>query len=71
MRLTLPRDGDARVDVLDAGGRVVTTLFAGRLPAGASALGWDPRVAHVAAGVYTLRLRADAASASARVIITR
>ncbi len=70
VRLTLPRAvGDLRVDVLDARGRVVATLFRGALPAGASALAWTP--AHLPAGVYAVRAHGAGVDLAARVLVTR
>ena len=70
VRVTLPTPANARIEVLDVNGRVVATVFAGRLSAGASAVAWSPRDAHVPAGVYTLRLRAGDAMSATRLIVT-
>ncbi len=59
--VTLPRDGAARVTVVDAGGRCVATLCDGARTAGRSVLTWDGTVHGVRAanGVYTAQLRLD------------
>ena len=43
MRLSMPRRTDVRVDVFDAGGRLVKTLADGSYPAGPTDLHWDLR----------------------------
>jgi hypothetical protein len=59
LRVTLPAAGEARLDVLDVGGRRVRTLFAGRMLAGAREFSWDGRDEGgrmLATGVYWARL---------------
>ena len=53
--LSLGREGDVRVRVLDALGRTVAVLLNGPLPAGAHTLTWDGG-AGLASGVYVVRL---------------
>jgi len=59
VRLSMPSEGRAKVEVIDVQGRVVTTLFDGTLKAGARSFAWDdPAAARVPSGVYFLRLTA-------------
>ncbi len=74
VRLVLPREGSAVVDILDAAGRRVRRLESDRLPAGPSTLRWDGRNEGgrpVAAGVYFLRARASGASAIGKAVVVR
>jgi len=43
MRLSMPRQTNVRIDVFDAGGRLVKTLANGSYPAGPTDLHWDLR----------------------------
>lgn len=66
----LPRASDVRLDVFDAGGRLVRTLLDGALPAGKHEAMWtgaDQSGHRVDAGVYFYRLRAGTFMASRRV----
>ena len=65
--LTIPREGDVTVDVLDALGRVVAVLHEGPLVAGRHPLVWD---ASAAPGVYTLRVRGDTRVSTRRFVLT-
>jgi hypothetical protein len=53
---TLPDGGDARVEVLDVGGRRVTLLADGATGAGAHSLRWSMHDGGSGAGVYFVRL---------------
>ena len=53
---TLPREGRARLSVVDVKGRTVAVLAEGVLPAGQHATRWDST--HVAPGIYLLVLEA-------------
>ncbi|HEX7078118.1 MAG TPA: carboxypeptidase regulatory-like domain-containing protein [Candidatus Eisenbacteria bacterium] len=58
---TMPREGAARLAVIDVRGRVVIVWSAGDLPAGVRTIDWDLRGAHGArlpAGVYYVLLEA-------------
>jgi len=59
VRVSMPEDGDARLEILDVQGRVVSSLFTGRMSAGIRELSWDPAtVRGFASGVYFFRLTA-------------
>jgi flagellar hook assembly protein FlgD len=64
-----------RAEVVDVAGRRVSPLFEdGVLAAGAHRLRWDGRDAsghRVAAGVYLIRISADAATAVHRIVVIR
>ena len=69
LALTLPRAGDVRAAIFDAGGRRVRALAEGRFAAGASTLTWDgrdDRGGRVRAGLYFVRV-----SAAGRVLTRR
>lgn len=60
--LTMPREADVRIDLLDLRGRRVATLVDERLPAGRHALAWDASgraAAELPSGVYFLGLTAE------------
>jgi len=66
-------DASARIDlrIFDLRGRLVRTLDAGRLEAGAHRLSWDGTDAHgreVTSGVYIVGLRADSVTLDQRKI---
>ena len=72
--LELPRAGDARVEVLDLGGRHVRTLHSGAAPAGAMSLVWDGLGEHgraMPAGLYFIRAASGGESAHVKVAIAR
>ena len=72
--LALPRDGDARVDVHDITGRLVRTVFEGRLAAGQREFVWDGRDAAdatVPAGLYFIGARVDGRVYAVRVTRVR
>ncbi len=71
----LKREGNAELDVFDAGGRLVRRLDSGSVSAGLHSLDWDGRDdagAPLAAGIYLVRLVRDSgAPATRRFVITR
>jgi len=67
----VPKAGPVSVDVVDATGRVVRSVTSGTSAAGRFTKTWDGRDDAgrvVAAGVYVVRLRAGAKTASARLV---
>jgi hypothetical protein len=59
--LELPAEVPARLAIYDVGGRLVQTLYAGRLRAGAHRFVWNaPAGAHVASGIFFLELQTPA-----------
>ncbi len=72
---SLPRDGTARLFVVDLAGRRVRTLLDGRaLAAGSHEWVWDgadDRGARVAPGVYAVRLESALGTASRKVHLLR
>ncbi len=74
VRLSLAREADARVDVLDISGRLVRTLVNASVAAGDRAFDWDGRDAHgvaVAPGLYVVSARAVGEVRTARVVVLR
>lgn len=72
--LTLPRDGRARVEIFDAGGRRVQTLVDEELPAGRHGLTWDAasgEAARLPSGVYLLGAVVDGAREVRRFVLLR
>ena len=72
IRFDLARDANLNVDVYDAAGRRVQSLFAGRQPAGSHAFEWrgtDAGGRRVANGIYFVRVRAGAESGTGRVAV--
>ncbi len=69
----VPHRGDShQVEVYDAGGRAVRTLFSGERAVGDYELEWDGRDAggaRVASGVYFVRLRAGGATQATRKLV--
>lgn len=72
-RFSLPREGQARAEVLDAQGRRVASLVDERLSAGSYAASWDGRSngARAAAGVYYVRLSLPGFEGAKRIAIVR
>jgi hypothetical protein len=71
VRLALARDGDADLAIFDLAGRKVASLHTGALTAGAHAFDWhgrDDAGRHAPAGLYLVRLVADGAVESARMV---
>jgi hypothetical protein len=70
----LPRDGEAKLEILDVAGRVVRTLAVGALPAGRHHRTWDARDdagRDAAAGVYFYRLATASGAAVNRMVLVR
>jgi hypothetical protein len=65
---TLGRTGPVQVSAFDAAGRRCASLFSGRMNAGRQTIPLDTR--QLANGVYFLRLEAEAASHSTRLVIS-
>jgi len=62
LRLAMPVEGDAMIDIIDLQGRLVREVHRGKLPAGVHELRWDGRDMAgntMAPGVYMARLRTD------------
>ncbi len=69
---TLPREGDASVQVLDVAGRLVASLHQGTLAAGPHTLSWDGRTSKgvaAANGMYRVVLRADGVQAARSLVL--
>jgi hypothetical protein len=71
VEIVMPSDGDARLDVVDSRGRLVTTLHSGPLDRGHHGVTWDRRTngGLVPAGVYFLRLTAAAGSVARSIVV--
>jgi len=73
-RWSLPRDGEVRLAVYDAAGRLVRDLAKGRSTAGTHAGSWDLRDAtgrEVGAGLYFARIEAAGLARTTRIAVTR
>jgi len=71
---TLAAPGTAALEIYDVSGRLVRTLRAGKLPAGAHTLQWDGRNARgkaMPSGVYIYRLNAGKFTASKKMVLLR
>ncbi len=69
--LALPLAAPAEVEVFDAAGRLVRTLFSGRAESGALSLAWDgldDRGHRAGDGVYFVRARSAGATATRRLV---
>lgn len=72
--LAMPQNGTARLEVFDAGGRLVNTLFKGEMPAGYHVMTWsgcDDRGRAVASGMYYFRLSTDQGVTERKTILVR
>ncbi len=72
--LSMPSPGNARVDVFDVRGRLVTTLTSGTLPSGEHRLEWNgaDRSGHpVSAGIYFVRAQVDGWRSSKKLVLMR
>ena len=72
LEYAVPVAGHVSVDVYSSDGRLQRSLVDGIMPAGTSAIGWDGRSDRglsLPAGVYLVRVRSEAGSASSRVVI--
>ncbi len=74
LRYALPSASDVSLQVFDLGGRLVRTLVHAAQPAGSYVIDWDGRddaSRPLPSGVYLTQLKAGAAAATHKVIITR
>jgi hypothetical protein len=73
IRYVLPAAGAVRVDIVDVGGRLVTTLLESRQNAGSHAVTWDGHGSGraVAPGVYFYCVASEESFASGKIIYTR
>ena len=74
VRFALPRAGAVELQVFDASGRLVRTLWQGSLPAGPHAVAWsgdDDGGRRVGSGLYYCRLRAGEATERRAVVLLR
>lgn len=74
IRFGLPEAGNAQLRVMDLSGRVVTTLYNGRLAAGMHEIAWSSRDGEgraVASGVYFVQLVTPAGERSVRMLVAR
>jgi peptidase M23-like protein/flagellar hook capping protein FlgD len=74
LRLTMPRPGNAVIDILDPSGRRVRQFFRGSLGPGESAIPWDGRDemgARLPAGMYLVRVRAGADEARGKIVLVQ
>jgi hypothetical protein len=69
IRFSIPEAAHLRVTIVDASGRLVTTLLDAELPAGIHAIRWGDR--SVAAGVYFVRVVCGGHVLSRRTIVLR
>ncbi len=70
----MPRDGRVVLEVIDVGGRVVRTLVDEAKPAGRHSAAWngsDAAGAEVGQGVYFVRMRAGAFTATRKAVVLR
>lgn len=74
IELTGPVGAEAAARVYNAGGRLVATLFEGRLHEGSRRVVWDGTDSggrRVSSGVYFVRLESDGESSSSKVVVIR
>ncbi len=74
IRFTLERAGEARLTIYDANGRLVRTLAAGPLSAGAHGFSWDGRAdddSPVASGVYWVRVVAGDRTHGLKLVVVK
>lgn len=74
IHIALSREGEAALDVFDAGGRRVRSLWRGRLPAGPHTSRWngtDETGRAAPTGAYLVRLEVGDARATRWVVLTR
>ena len=72
LRFDLPRDGDVRLRICDAGGRRVRALAYDAMRAGRHGIVWDGRDdagRRVASGIYWIRLTSGGTSTAARLAV--
>ena len=69
VRFGVPRETEVRLAIFDLGGRVVTELMRGRLPAGEYAVPWaGDRERGSASGLFWVRLEAEGRSLTQRLV---
>ena len=74
VRISLAREGEARLAIFDVSGRLVRELASRRMEPGEHAASWDLRDAAgrpVGAGLYSCRLDAAGASSARRFVVVR
>jgi len=74
LQFALPQSGAVELQVFDASGRLVRTLFQGAMPAGRHTLAWtgdDDAGRRVANGLYYYRLRTPEATQQRGVVVLR
>jgi hypothetical protein len=74
LSLSIPRDGRARLDIVNVGGRLVRRLWEGPIAAGLHTFPWDGRSESgrsVASGLYFARLVHDGKSRTERLLIIK
>jgi hypothetical protein len=74
VRFTVDADGPVTLRVVDASGRLVTTLVDGYLGAGSYTQSWDGRDASgtaMASGVYLFELRAGALTETRKAVLAK
>jgi hypothetical protein len=74
IRFTLARPAEARIDLFDAGGRLILPLLRSRLGAGSHSAVWDGRDSEgrrVASGVYYIRLAAGGRQDGGTIVLLR
>jgi len=72
IQFDLGREADVNVDIYDPAGRRIRSIFAGRRVAGRHAFTWeatDESGLRVASGIYFVRVRAGAESATGRIAV--
>jgi flagellar hook assembly protein FlgD len=74
LRLSVPREQDVALEILDVQGRRVRRLFSERLEPGVHSISWDGRsdeARPVPSGIYYVRLTSGLASVSRKLIKLR
>jgi len=74
LSLELAQAGQVHIDLVDATGRLVTTIFEGRKPAGQSEITWSPaalKECDSSSGVYFLRAQSGRHTVAQRVVFVQ
>ncbi|MFB3907172.1 MAG: FlgD immunoglobulin-like domain containing protein [Candidatus Eisenbacteria bacterium] len=74
IRFDLPRSSLVQIDVIDASGRIVSTIASQEFAAGRQAVAWDGTGsdgARVPSGIYYVRATMDGASAAEKLVVLR
>ena len=74
LAVTVPQSENAQIEIFDAAGRHVRTLYAGPLNRGVQLLGWDGLDGHgapTAAGIYYVRTRFASHAQTVRIVRMR